>query len=419
MKHLFKMRYDQYELSECHSVPQMCKRIVIIPTIDKALNHYYYWIDLESGVIKRWFFDVQALIEYMEKLMAPYMEKAVYQFSSKESFLSALTEPHSVCYSDGQIYITPLMGNFILHIDVHSDDYYVYTDNPLHIYCSTKNIVNNALYFSRWLFTDSVKRDSPEQCVSLQLGRFLLKEKRFEILKTLNAPDNIHDTIATPDEEKMIVLEMPRFPLYQNNVEMVMKTGIKGKVFVYDIKNDVCQTDIVENAPGHIVLDNTDSSIMYLSCHNLLHSACFGAGKFLKYNIGNILSRIGEYAHEGLFRIPSHSSYQYKGENLICTSAFPSQLYLIDANTMKLKKKIQIGQTNWKADFSRGPFNYPRHDRTPYGAFPVNGTPYILLANLWTVSIINIESEETIYRSPINMLNDPIFFTGHSICVTQ
>ena len=409
----------EFSLPSQKKIPDIGTCNIFISTIDDYLNHYYYLIDLKSGKIRHWYFDTKLLLSYMENIMKPYWRQAIEKFSTKESFLSALTEPHAACYENGRICITPLIGNFILVIDLNTNDYEILTDNPLYIFCSTKNIVNNSLYFSRWKFTDALLRERPEQTLDLEIGRYSFVRHKFEILKTIDGPDNIHDTIVTPNEDKILVLEMPRFPNYSDNVEEIIKNGIHGKFIVYDIQKDVCQTEMIEGGPGHIVLDGNDSSTVYLSCHNLLHSGCYGPGRFYKYNIEDQLRCTGKYENEVLFRIPSHSFYCFKNENLICTTAFPNQLFLIYADKMTLKKRICVGKTDCMPSFQNGPYTYPKHDRTPYGAFPIDNTPYIVLANLWTVSILNVETEKIIYSSSFNINNNPISFTGHSLCIRE
>ena len=67
----------------------------------------------------------------------------------------------------------------------------------------------------------------------------------------------------------------------------------------------------------------------------------------------------------------------------------------------------------------QGPYHYPKHDRTPYGAFPVDHTPFIILVNLWTINIIDIETDKIVYSSYFNRYNDPISFTGHSLYISS
>ena len=295
MKNLMKMKYKEFMLPIRKGIPAKCSGSVFISTIDDKLNHYYYLINLKTGFIRHWYFDIKSLLNRMENIMRPYWDQAIEKFSTKESFLSALTEPHAACYENGKICITPLLGNFILVIDLTNNSYEVLTDDPLYIFCSTKNMINNSLYFSRWKFTDALLRYKADQSLPLEIGRYSFERRKFEILKIVEGPDNIHDTLVTPDESKIVVLEMPRFPNYSEDVGSVLADGIYGKLIVYDTRKDICQSENLKSGPGHIVLDKNDSNIVYISSHNLLHSGCYGPGCFYKYNIGNKLQCTGYY----------------------------------------------------------------------------------------------------------------------------
>lgn len=427
MYDLIDVKFSSYKITK-DAFPYEVKTKVFIQAHGESNQLFFYYVDLGKKEIKSWIVNIDRLTDLYRKTMMPYQSKIQEIFQFYESFLYIRTLPHSACYFNNQIFISPVHGNFVMKLDLSNNKFSLIMAEEYDVFSSTNHIVNNNLYLTRWNLFDSLERKCGEDDVNLEFVKYNISCEKFDVVKQINGPDGIHQTAVSDNGENIIAVEMSRFSkipmdlhVRPNNQRMkeLVKSGISdGRIINYNTKDDTISTLKLSKGSAHVEFDVANQNVCYISLNNLLSFNCFGPGEFVKIKNENGLKIVDYYRDKDLFRIPSHKIYEYKNKSYLVTIAYPSLLYIIDAETMKLWKKIYINNnTKKKPNFENGPYQYPIRDFTPYSVNPIQGTPLVVLVNLWEIKIIDIESEKIINRFAYNYNNDSIDSLAHSLFI--
>jgi len=436
MENLINVSREVYDFPFEVNLPKECCEKIFIPSFSVECQHYYFLVDFAEHKITCWSInlkqieeDLKARIEQADKEVVPWNQEL-------DRFLSAIYFAHSAKYYDGKIYVSFIDGNFILCLNVDDDNYELIYDKENEglnkIYSSTNMLYDDEIYFSRWRIEESFQHvknyDIP---VNLEIGKYSLITKKFEVFDTFEGPDDIHTTFITKDKENLIIVEMTQDPNIRypkpgeeyTDEEMVkiLNGGLRNSdLITYNFKSGKYHKLSIPNGPAHIEFDLDDDNIYYLSSHNLSTNndklCAYGTSRIDKVKVEDGKSIvIDSYEGEDFYRIPSHKLLKYNGKKLIVCPVFPNRIHIVDADTMQIYKKIQIGKTKASVDFSKGPFDYPASmkDKTPYTIYPVQGTSYLYLISLWNVTIYDFENETKVATVGYN-LDKPLIAMGHA-----
>ena len=406
------------------------KTKVFIPAHGIDNQNYFYYIDFNNGIIKKWIMNCERYKAYLTDSMQAFKTQILQIFEMFESFLYNRTLYHSACSAGDKLFVSPVYGNHFLEIDLKSNRCDFIAQDEYDVFSSTNCVVNQHLYFTKWSMLDSFSRKRSQDDVRLKFIRYDIKNNSFEILHEVNGPDGIHHTAINCDESNLIAVEMPRFsneimnfklPAEERDAQLknVLAKGIcSGKVLNYNLKNNVVYTTELQKGPAHIEFDVRDQNICYISSNNLLFFNCFGTGEFMKLQLDHGIHKLSQFTDPDLFRIPCHKVFQYQNKTNLVTTAFSNILYILDTESMSLKNKIYLSNTTVKRpNFEHGPFQYPMHDFTPYAVSPIENSPYLLLVNLWEIKLFDISSQKTVARFNFNLDNDPINSISHSLFI--
>jgi len=420
MKNGFFVKKQIIELPKLSTFKDNCKQKLFIPTHGNDGKQYLFLIDFNEKHVIQWHVDMTEWIDYLHKM---FIHNAVLPAGSPKTAIYSRLVLHAAINWNNYIYVFPISGNFILKLDCYSEEFEIICKDPFKILCPTNNIHASVLYYTQWDIRDTIKRVTSEDNVPLDFCSLDLNNGVQKIYKTTLAPDTIHQTYYNYNRNCIIAVEMPRFfklPLTtEDSVEHrrnVVKAGVStAKLLVYHIDSDNLLKFNIENGPAHFTQDFRDDSIFYFVCCNLSSAYCFGSGSIMKMKITDKIQLSAVYKDDDLFRIPSLNCFSYKDSNLLCCAVFHNQVHIINSDTMKIQKKIQLAPIQYHPDFSNGPYLYPNFDKTPYTVSPIENSPFLLLSSIWSVQLYDYAKDKIIARVNYNTNRCPLVTTGHSI----
>lgn len=213
------------------------------------------------------------------------------------------------------------------------------------------------LYFVRWPMEDMINiRNGKQELAKCELCRMNLESLEINILHVFDFPEEIHQISISADGRYLVitsfVIYFPQCSDPNINIEMqnYINEGLKqSKVATYDLKKQIMWiTQLPIPAPGHFELDPIDSSLIYLSAHNLFvlpRIGVVGAGyaSILKLKIFNEKTEvIGQYTDIDCLRTTQHRVFLYKNRRMLVFTTTPYKFTLLDLETMQVWRKIRI-----------------------------------------------------------------------------
>lgn len=425
MEDLLSVRRTTVPILSNSRLPKECRRHVFVPAHGNDKQQYCFLIDLDHMVVTTWVINMDTLILYLNKWFYDNLQEIYFPINEPlKKYLYGRLRFHTARFFRDKIYLYPINGFFFLCLDLNSDDYTILYEDPATVYCPTNSINNGEIFFTKWNVVDAFTRKRQDDNIPLTFGKYNIEHNRFVTLKQIEGPDNIHDTVCSPNGRYVIAVEMPRTvpvppsdKLTADNMRLVLAGGIgKSRIIRYDIVQKQAEWIYTTKSPSHIVFDKRNPDIAYIADSNLWVSYCFGTGRIEQYNFRKGIELVGSYEADDFYRIPSHDILLYNNKSFMCTTVFSNQVHLLDTDGMTLTKRIYLSDKRRVPDFSRGPYQYPNHDRTPYTLHPIDGTPYLILASLWGVWILNTDNEKIIAKIRYNDSGYPTSSMGHSIC---
>lgn len=434
MKKYIKVKKSTSDLTMDFVLPQECMRFMFLPMIGWNSVNYYYLLDFKKKLISCWEVDTKELCSYLKEHINMDDIDNIPWNKGLDSYLEAINAIHSARFYNDKVYLYSNNSKFALVFNINDDSYEVIDSNPdsdeIYVISSTNDIYNNCMYYSRWKLSD-VFQYTKLDYISVDICKLNLNNNDLQVIDTVKGMHDIHTTTITPDGKKIILVQMnrdPNVPFPKDDNDKIKETMLKildggtkdSTILVYDLESRTYETQQLKYSPAHIEYDQLDSNYFYLSRHNTCLdnnvNRCFGKASIDKIRIENNSNKIdfiSTFERDDFIRIPEHTTFVYGGKSFVAASAYPNQLYIIDADTMKLVKSVYTRETGKKDDFSNGPFAYPIIDRTPYGVNPINNSPYILLTNTKNITIYDFVKEEQVGTISYNFNNKAFFVMGH------
>ncbi|WP_416215372.1 hypothetical protein [Paenibacillus mesotrionivorans] len=429
------MKKEKYHFPDHMNVPPECDRSIFIPAYGTDGKQYYYLVDFKSKTIICWDIDTEEMKNYLINKIQKDDIAGVPWNKNFENYLQTILLGHSAQYDNGKLYVSSNYGTFILCLSIVDDSWSLIGEDiegdPVKVYSATNDIYNNNLYFTRWEMEEGFRHiENRNLPVRLEIGRYSLEADSFEIIDTIDGPDDVHYTSITPDGKNLIIIEMAQDPVHrfpkqgeETNDDYLLKTLENGlcdsQFIVYNLEKKQYHVHHLKDGPAHIEYDLSAPGICYVSMHNLCtnntDNCCFGTARIEKIRIDSEVASLGFYTDDDFIRIPSHKPFDYDGQKLLAVSVYPNQLHIIDADEMKLYKKVYLSKTKQGVDFSRGPYIYPRIDKTPYSIEYQRGSSYIYLCSIWNIILFNFVGESKYSSLIYNVNNKPLIAMGHAI----
>lgn len=213
------------------------------------------------------------------------------------------------------------------------------------------------LYFVRWSMEDMINiRNGRLELAKCELCRMDLDSLEINILFIFDFPEEIHQISISADGRYLVitsfVIYFPQCSDSNISIEMqnYIKEGLKqSKVATYDLQRQrMWITQLPIPAPGHFELDPLDSSLIYLSAHNLFvlpRIGVVGAGyaSILKLKIFSESTEIvGQYSDADCLRTTQHRVFLYKNRRMLVFTTTPYKFTLLDLETMQVWRKVRI-----------------------------------------------------------------------------
>lgn len=262
------------------------------------------------------------------------------------------------------------------------------------------------LYFVRWAMEDMIEvRNGRKEMVLCELCRIETKSLKVEILHKFNFPEEIHQISLSSDGRYIVITSFViYFPqCFDENIETEMKNYVKegikqSKVATYDLlKNKMWITQLPVPSPGHFELDPIDSSLIYLSAHNLFvlpRIGVIGAGyaSILKLKISNHNTTIiDSYSDDDCLRTTQHRVFMYKGKKILVFTTTPSKFTLLDLEKMQVWRKVRIAPDPKPRPTREGYFIFA--EQFPLSIEVSSDSKYIIAASKDCFYIYDIEKD--------------------------
>jgi hypothetical protein len=400
-------------------------------------EHYYYLINFKDKKITCWSIDISQIKADIKKLVE---EKYKVKWAGYSlNFLDFSLMAHTAIYHKGNIYVTSINSNYIICLSIYDNSYKIISDkNALHkLLSSTNSIHGNEIYFTRYDIYDKIKNLNYEkENIENEICRYNIDTGKFTKINSFNNPVTMHQTAITPDAENVISVgictapkvRFPRNINYLNDKEFmvnILNQGLQDSHLVnYNMTKRSYSGFKTNDCIAHLEFDVCNPHIVYISSHNLGFNGggfgndiySFGPGAIYKFNYKSN-EILGKYSAEDFIRLTCHQPFKYYDKNLIAVTVFPSQIHLIDTDTMEIYKKIYVSNSNICVDFSKGPYYFPKMGKTPYTVLCNNDSPYIFYGGLTGLKVYDFIKEKimgtinyNVNRMPLSALGHPIIF---------
>lgn len=213
------------------------------------------------------------------------------------------------------------------------------------------------LYFVRWPMKDMIEiRNGKMQLANCEICSLNTNTLEIKILHRFLFPEEVHQISISMNNRYLVitsfVIYFPQCNDTDITIEMrnYIREGLKqSKVATYDLqKNKIWITQLPIPAPGHFELDPIDSSLIYLSAHNLFvlpRIGVIGAGyaSIIKLKIENMQTKIiGEYSDKDCLRTTQHRVFIYKGQKILVFTTTPYKFTLLNLDSMQVWRKVRI-----------------------------------------------------------------------------
>ena len=262
------------------------------------------------------------------------------------------------------------------------------------------------LYFVRWPMKDMIDvRNGRKEMVRCELCKINVNTLSIEVLHKFAFPEEVHQiSISTNNKYIVITSFVIYFPhCSDDNIEVEMKNYIReglkqSKVATYDLQNNkMWITQLPIPSPGHFELDPVDSSLIYLSAHNLfvlprMGVIAAGYASILKLKIEkNKTIIIDSYSDNDCLRTTQHRVFIYKGKKILVFTTTPYKFTLLDLDTMQIWRKVRIAPDPKPRSTKEGYFVFS--EQFPLSIEVSDNAKYIIAASNDCFYIYNIDAD--------------------------
>jgi len=294
--------------------------------------------------------------KYLPKLRYLF-QKYHYSFNFLEQIM-LMTVPHTVTYIGDSRFIINLWSYFgYLEIDLRGKTvkYKIIEENDdNHVLGSQQwfDPDTDELYFMSYSLKDSLKRAiNPYQKVFCKILKHENKTGKTKEIWQGDFVDYLHDILINKNRQYCVVPELGMFLDNERNL-------IPSKVLIVDLKNNkqwIISRFIVA---AHAQFDPNDPDIIYFSNHNFQfqHSNIFKLLKKTSYSIKFLgpasvykyrltsdgPQELGVFTDSKMFRLTNFQVFNHRGRTIIAAMGSPNFIFIVDAQNMKLIKKIEV-----------------------------------------------------------------------------
>lgn len=340
------------------------------------------------------------------KRLKSIFQKYHYGFNIAEQ-LMYMTTPHSVTeIGNGRFVISFMVYFGFLLVDCNNRtvEYHLLDKNDNNIMGNHTwyDLKTNNIYLTTFSLKESFKKiEDPNHPVNCKLLTYNLKSKKTEVIWSGIFSDYLHDINIDPNKNYCTVCE---FSMYEEN------GGIKpSSALIIDLNTKKHWIIPGFKVAAHSPLDPEDPNVLYFSNHNfrfvhtnifkLLKNAIFsiefkGPALVEKYRItkdGPI--KEGSFTEPDMLRMQNMHVFFHKKEKIIAGLAFPDKIYLADANTMKLKRKIKVSENGSKQKCSIGSFS------------PSLDGKHLYIQTLKGYQVVDTETGKVVHYKPFRRLH--------------
>lgn len=294
--------------------------------------------------------------KYFPKLKSLF-QRYHYGFNFLEQ-LMLMTVPHAVTYINNSHYLINLWSYFgYLDIDCKNRSVkynLIEENNDNHVFGSQQfyDDQTDELYYMSYSLKDSLKRIvSPEQKVFCKILKRENRTGNTENIWSGDFVDYLHDILVNKTRQYCVVCELGMYTDSENNI-------IPSKVLVIDLKNNkhwIISRFIVA---AHAQFDPDESDIIYFSNHNfnfkpgsvfqVLKKASYtinfrGPASVYKYRLtSDGPEELGVFTKPDFFRLTNFHVFNHRGQKILAAIGSPNYIFIVDANSMKYIKKIEM-----------------------------------------------------------------------------
>jgi len=219
----------------------------------------------------------------------------------------------------------------------------------------------NERYYVTYSLRDSYKRatitESPVSC------RISKQDRNIDAVSEVwsgDFVDYIHDIVVNKTRQYCVVPELGMLEDRNGGI-------IPSKVLVVDMKNKRSWVISKFSVAAHAQFDPDEPDIIYFSSHNfmfrhsnilkLLKNAIYdvefkGPAAVHKYELTPEGPRkLAEFSSPDFFRLTNFHVFNHRGQKIIAAISSPNYIFIIDADNMKLVKKISVNHERTAKSF--------------------------------------------------------------------
>lgn len=210
------------------------------------------------------------------------------------------------------------------------------------------------LYTLSYSLSESFARLSdPARAVSARLFRHALDSSDTEPVWSGSLADFLHEIVVSQDRRHLVVCELGMY--LDSNLAL-----IPSRVLIVGLgtgRQPQWRLDRFVVA-AHAQFDPEDPEVIYFSNHNfqfehtpllrLLKHATYavkfrGPASIFKYRLTAEGPReIGAFTRDDFYRLTNMRVFTHRGRKLIAATGFPDEIFLVDAETMRLADRIRV-----------------------------------------------------------------------------
>jgi len=371
-KVLIQAKFEEISLPSM--IPQNSS--VIIPTIRGTLYlkygiHAYYFLnfktlkgfcvtighkDIIKVGLKRFEKANYKKYKYLSKLRCLF-QNYHYGFNFLEQIM-LMTVPHAVTYIGNSRFIINLWSYYgYLEIDCRkkSINYNVIEENDDNYVLGSQQWFDpdkDELYFMSYSLRDSLRRAiDPYHKVFCKILKHENKTGETKKIWEDDFVDYLHDILINKNRQYCVV---PELGMFLDNA----KNLIPSKVLILDLKNNKQWIISCFIVAAHAQFDPDEPDIIYFSNHNfefkhsniftLLRKATYGINfrgpaSVYKYHLtSNGPEELGMFTEPDFFRLTNLHVFNHRGQKILAAIGSPNYIFIVDAESMKYIKKIEI-----------------------------------------------------------------------------
>ena len=351
------------------SLDGYCFPDIISPSLHKgkkAQTHYLFSASNQSAISLQ--IELNGAQEYCKPDFAEARKKWMidhnkFPYGQTESqWWGYCLAPHSYLpLNDGKIQVGLNFFNRFLHLDFNLRSAQLVDPGVGNEMLSTTNWFDQKtgeLWFASWPASQTVRRISnPRENVRVTIWKLSIQDERLEQVWQGILGDSLHQLSLSPDHCFLILTELglrleEAIPAESpdqasSDWRRVLERGlVPSEILILNLKTGE-EWRIPMLTAGHVEFDPEDQEICYLSGHNIgligPKVGIFGSGTIKKYRLKKTGPELAEeFSHPHLHRITTHIVFRHRGKILIAVTGYPHTIFLIDADTMKLYKTVEM-----------------------------------------------------------------------------